>query len=40
VDSEVVLALRSLKCRLLLLLQLLNPVDDNLLELGTSQVAE
>jgi hypothetical protein len=39
-DGEVVLALRSLKGRLLLLLQFLDPVDDDLLQLGTSQVAE
>jgi hypothetical protein len=39
-NSKVVLALRSFQRRLLLLLQLLNPVYDNLLKLGTSQVAE
>jgi hypothetical protein len=39
-DSKVVLALRCLKRRLLLFLQLLYPVDDNLLELRACQVAE
>jgi hypothetical protein len=39
-DREAVVTICLLNARLLAFLKLLCPVDDNLLKLGTSQVAE